>query len=146
MSKGPRIALLIAAVVVVVAVFLLVRPSNEGPAPTTSAGGATTSTEPAPSGEQKPRTKPKPTVTEIEVVDGEPKGGMAKIEVDSGEAIEFTVTSDVPEEIHVHGFDLYEDVGPGQKAAFDFEADLEGIYEVELHGSAVQIAELRVNP
>ncbi|MBA2763552.1 MAG: hypothetical protein H0U42_02550 [Thermoleophilaceae bacterium] len=140
-------ALLIAAVAVVVVVFLLVRPSDEGPAPTTSAGGATTSTEASP-GEEKPKPKPepKPSIARIDVVDGEPKGAVAKIEVDSGEAIEFTVTSDVPEEIHVHGFDLYEDVGPGQKAAFDFPADLEGIFEVELHGSAVQIAELRVNP
>lgn len=148
MSKGLRIVVLVVAVAIVVVVFLLVRPSDEGPTPTTSRGGATTSTEASQSDVGKPEAKQRsePAVTRIDVVDGEPKGGVAKIEVDTGESIEFTVTSDLSEEIHVHGFDLSEEVGPGQEAAFDFPADLEGIYEVELENSAVPIAELRVNP
>ena len=36
--------------------------------------------------------------------------------------------------------------GPGGTAEFDFPADLEGVFEVELHHSGEQIAELTINP
>jgi hypothetical protein len=143
MSSGSRIALGVVAVVVVVAVFLILRPSDE-PTLSPATTEAQTSTDAAP-GDEKSQ-KPEPAVTKIDVVGGEPKGGVTDIDVKAGDQVEFEVTADAPEEVHVHGYDLAEEVGPGQKAAFDFEADLEGVYEVELENSAVQIAELRVNP
>jgi hypothetical protein len=147
MSNAGRGALALAAVVVVVAVFLILQPSDEGtvtPPPTAQVEGTTEQVAPPPTEEKAP--KPEPAVTEIEVVGGEPKGGVTDIDVKAGEQVIFTVTADAPEEVHVHGYDLAEEVGPDQKAAFDFEADLEGVYEIELEHSAVPIAELRVNP
>ena len=38
------------------------------------------------------------------------------------------------------------DVGPGKTAKFRFKANLEGIYELELHDSGAQLAEVRVDP
>jgi hypothetical protein len=141
MSSGARIALGVVAVAVVVAVFLILRPSDE---PTVSPATTEASTEAAPADEKS--QKPDPAVTKIDVVGGEPEGGVTDIDVKAGDQVEFEVTADAPEEVHVHGYDLSEEVGPGRKAAFDFQADLEGVYEVELENSAVQIAELRVNP
>jgi hypothetical protein len=143
MSSGARIGLGVVAVVVVVVVFLILRPSDEGTVAPTATDTASTATDTAPP-EKKP--KPEPAVTEIDVVGGEPKGGVTDIDVKAGDQVMFEVTADAPEEVHVHGYDIAEEVGPGQKAAFDFEADLEGVYEVELENSAVQIAELRVSP
>ena len=49
-------------------------------------------------------------------------------------------------QVHLHGYDISRDVKPGSRARFSFEANAEGIFEVELHGSGTQIAELVVEP
>ncbi|HEX5713225.1 MAG TPA: hypothetical protein VFX85_07930 [Solirubrobacterales bacterium] len=84
-----------------------------------------------------------PTVV---VRNGEPAGGVEELEFSAGERIQFNVESDVADEIHVHGYDLSQNVAAGGKVSFDFPADIEGIFEVELEQRGVQIAELRVNP
>ena len=84
-----------------------------------------------------------PTIT---VRDGEPVGGIQTLEFSAGEEIRFRVSSDEAEEIHVHGYDISQDVPAGGVIEFDFPAELEGIYEAELEDLGVQIAELRINP
>jgi len=84
--------------------------------------------------------------TTIVVRNGDPVGGVQELEYSAGDQVEFTVRSDVADEIHVHGYDLMKDVEAGGSASFSFPADLEGIFEVELEESGTQIAELRVNP
>ncbi len=91
-----------------------------------------------------PATEPPPQ--EIEVEDGKPKGGVAKIEATKGERVRFTVTSDVADEIHVHGYDLKKDVAPGKPVTFSFEATIEGRFDVELEQRGEQIARLEVAP
>jgi|GEM_PF-1243858 len=85
-------------------------------------------------------------VPTIEVRDGEPVGGVQTLEFSAGEEIRFRVSSDAAEEIHIHGYDIAKDVPAGGTIEFDFPAELEGIYEAELEGLGVQIAELRINP
>lgn len=85
-------------------------------------------------------------VPTIEVRNGEPVGGVRTLEYSAGDEVRFRVSSDAAEEVHVHGYDIAKEVPAGGTIEFDFPADLEGIYEVELEGLGVQIAELRVNP
>jgi len=112
---------------------------------------ATTTTQAAGSGSQgtgsDPPPKP-PAVPVIRVRGGEPVGGVKDVDVTSGERARFKVTSDIEGDVHVHGYDIEKPVSAGGSVAFDFPADLEGGYEVELHhGSGEsQIAELRVQP
>lgn len=99
----------------------------------------------------KPGDKPESAsmggkVPTIVVRNGEPVGGIQELEYDAGDEIRFEVSSDAAEEIHVHGYDLMEDVPAGGTVSFDFPAEIEGIFEVELEGLGEQIAELRVNP
>jgi hypothetical protein len=82
----------------------------------------------------------------IVIRNGEPVGGIEELEYSAGDEIRFQVESDVADEVHVHGYDLMEDVSAGGEVAFDFAAEIEGIFEVELEGRKEQIAELRVNP
>lgn len=84
-----------------------------------------------------------PTVV---VRDGEPVGGVQELEFSAGDRIRFDVRSDVADEVHVHGYDLMQDVPANGEISFDFPAEIEGIFEVELEGRKEQIAELRVNP
>jgi hypothetical protein len=82
----------------------------------------------------------------IVVENGEPVGGVQKLEYNAGDQIAFRVESDVADEIHVHGYDLMEDVEAGGSVDFSFPAEIEGIFEVELEGRKEQIAEIQVNP
>jgi hypothetical protein len=84
--------------------------------------------------------------TTIVVRNGEPVGGVRELEYSAGDAVEFSVRSDVADEIHVHGYDLMEDVPAGGSVSFSFPAEIEGIFEVELEQRGTEIAELRVNP
>ena len=78
--------------------------------------------------------------------DGKPVGGVAEITVSQGEEVRFEVESAVAEEIHVHGYDLMKDVPAGGSVSFAFPAEIEGIFEAELEGTAQQILELKVEP
>lgn len=82
----------------------------------------------------------------IVVENGKPVGGVQELEYDAGDQIAFRVESDVADEVHVHGYDLMQDVAAGGSAEFSFPAEIEGIFEVELEGRKEQIAEIRVNP
>ena len=44
------------------------------------------------------------------------------------------MTSDVADEIHVHGYDLKKDVPAGGSVRFSFPASIEGVFEIELEG------------
>jgi hypothetical protein len=108
---------------------------------------ATTTTPPTQEKEkEKKQPLPEPKVTTIVVKGGEPAGGVQNLEYTTGESVQFDVESDVAEEVHVHGYDLIKDVEPGRPVSFDFPAEIDGIFEVELEGSHTQIAELTVNP
>jgi hypothetical protein len=56
------------------------------------------------------------------------------------------VSSDTADEVHVHGYDLKKDVAAGGTVSFAFRADIDGIFEVELENSGIQLAQLRVDP
>jgi hypothetical protein len=89
---------------------------------------------------------PKPAIETIVVRDGAPVDGVAELEYDAGEEVRFRVRSNTADEIHVHGYDVTKEVPAGGSVMVSFPAELEGIYEAELHGSGEQIAEIRVNP
>jgi plastocyanin len=83
---------------------------------------------------------------QITVRNGKPVGGVKELSFKSGDRIRFVVTSDVADEVHVHGYDIAKDVEAGGSVRFGFPAKLEGVFEVELEGRKEQIAELRVSP
>ena len=48
--------------------------------------------------------------------------------------------------MHLHGYDLMADVGPGKPATIRFTATAPGRFEIELEDRGLQIAELEVRP
>jgi hypothetical protein len=77
---------------------------------------------------------------------GVPAGGVVRESTDKGDRVVVLVTSDVADEVHVHGYDLSRDVAPGAPARIAFPATIPGRFEIELEDRGVQIAELTVNP
>ena len=157
MSTTRKALLAVAAVAVLAVAFALAQPSDEAETPTTAEEPAETSTvEDTPAAQPEedaatptataPAAPAQPAATRIRVRGGAPVGGVTTIEVERGDRIRFSVSSDQSDEVHVHGYDLERPVAPGAPARFSFTADADGIFEVELHGSHAQIASLEVQP
>ena len=156
MSNGARIGAIVATVLVLVLAFVLLSPeadddSNIAQTPTTAPTTPTapaSGTTPPPSADHEPAPQPAAsTFQRVSVRASKPVGGIEKIKARKGDRARFEVTStDTSDEVHLHGYDISRDVKPGSRARFSFEANAEGIFEVELHGSGTQIAELVVEP
>ncbi len=151
MSAGNRIAIIAVGFVAAVLAFVALRPADEETASSTTTTATTaerTTTTPATAVATtvRPTTTPGPETSTITVKGGQPVGGVQEIEAERGDEIRIRVTADAPEEVHLHGYDIEKPVGPGEPAVFNIDANLEGIFEIELHGSAVQIGSLQVSP
>jgi hypothetical protein len=80
----------------------------------------------------------------VDVRAGEVQGGVQRIEATQGELIEITVTTDDPDSVHVHGYDLTAAVESNQPEVVVFAAKIQGIFEIELEQSGLLLAELIV--
>jgi hypothetical protein len=89
---------------------------------------------------------PAGTVVEVTYAGGQVTGVEPRVPVTLGEQVVLRFTSDVVEEIHVHGYDLYADLVPGQTEEIAFTADIAGSFEVELHEAGRPLFQLRVAP
>jgi hypothetical protein len=137
-SRGARVAIAVASVAALVVLFLVLRDDGGDEGPTTAATIA-----PA----KGPEPKPEETATEIQVQGGAPVGGVEKIAAKVDEPVRIVVSSpDTSEEVHVHGYDEIADLSPDKPAKLDFDASIEGVFEIELEHAHAQIAELTVEP
>lgn len=143
-------------------------PAGEAPAPSPTTAAApppTTATTSPPSPEPPPAPPtttttdlpppPPPTTTTttepgadvtilITLVDGRIEAER-RYEAYLGETVELRVTSDVAEEVHLHGYDLYLQLEPGAESVLVFEARLPGVWEAELHPSHRELFQLQVS-
>jgi hypothetical protein len=67
-----------------------------------------------------------------------------RIDLTKGQTVRITVTSDVADEAHVHGYDKGATLHPGTPATIEFVADQDGLFEVETHESGLQLLQLAV--
>ncbi len=122
MSQQTRVALGALVVIVAIAAFAISRPS-----------GSSKSTKSA-------------SVVHLQIRGGKPVGGVRTIMVKKGSRVRFTVTSDVADEIHVHGYDYHKQIPAGGTVRLDFAGSIDGIFIVELEHRGEQIASLQVQP
>jgi len=87
-----------------------------------------------------------PTIVRVSVVDGEPQGGIVRQTVNKDDQVVLVVTSDIADEIHLHGYDKAKDVAAGGTIRLPFKATIPGRFEAELESRGVQIAEITVEP
>jgi hypothetical protein len=122
-----------------------------GETTTTSEPTVTVTTEPATTTTSEPEvttTPPleRPVEIRVRVVEGAPQGGIVREQADKGDRVVVLVTSDLEDHVHVHGYDRFADVGPGQRARITFRATIPGRFLIELEDRHAQIAELTVSP
>ena len=154
MTPRQRIVLLAIAAVVLVGGIALAASSggeDEGSqAQTTTPAAAQTQPEEAtgtPPETQTQEAPPPPRVESVRMKGRAPVGEPKTFEYEKGDTIRLRFTSDVAEEVHVHGFDEYVDVpAGGTPKVARFKANLEGIFEVEAHSSGEMLARLEIRP
>jgi hypothetical protein len=147
MRPWVRWTVLSAAAVAVAVLFVALQPDTvEGPDPTPRT--ATPTDAPRPTGSvPTPTSPPAPQARQIVVtVRGDLVDGPARPTIRLGETVLLIVRADVADHVHVHGYDLMADVAPGQPAGIRFEADVPGVFEVELEDAGRTLLELEIAP
>ena len=69
-----------------------------------------------------------------------------EVTVYEGDQVKLRITSDRPIELHLHGYDLTEEVEPGETADLSFEATDTGRFGIEDHNTDAVIGVLLVQP
>jgi hypothetical protein len=139
MSRNQRLGLVALAVAVAVIAFVLARHGDDDDGDDRAATEAPTATSEAP--------PPAPAPERVRIRGGEVLGGVRKITVEKGATVRIVVTSDAPDEIHLHGYDITRAVAPGRPARFRLKADAEGEFEIEAHDLGhKKVASLVVEP
>ena len=150
MSRAMRISLVLAAVLAAIVAFAVLRPEDEPavvatPGPTAAEEAADDAAEPesGAAGEDaqptpSPRPRPKPPLLTA--------GSVKKLTYRRGDTVAFRVRHGSAEEVHVHGYDISQDLPAGRTVTVRFPAELEGIFEIELEFSHTRIGTLQVEP
>jgi hypothetical protein len=136
-----RIAILVAAGAVTVGVLAGCGHEQSG----ATAPGSSAASPGAAAGPGAPAPAP-PTVRTISVKvrGGKATGDTGRIAVPLGTPLVVSVSSDVADEIHVHGYDRTARVPAGATGSVAFTANTPGVFEVELEGSKLQLLQLQV--
>jgi hypothetical protein len=75
-----------------------------------------------------------PRVIDLDVVRGEPKGGVKTVRVSKGDPVTLGVTADVPLLVHIHGYEIELRTGAaGSGAKVRFDARITGRFPVTAH-------------
>lgn len=80
----------------------------------------------------------------ISVQGGKPVGGIQRFTVDKNEVVVIVVSSDVEDEVHLHGYDKMKDVTPQKWAWLWVRTNIPGKFDIELESRGLQIGELTV--
>lgn len=116
-------------------------PATTSPSATITTSGST-ATETAATTAQT-TTESNRTLILVRVAAGMITGG-GRQSVPLGSEVSIRVTSDVAEEVHLHGYDRKVDVTPDAPATLTFTADIPGVFEVELESRALKLLDLVV--
>jgi hypothetical protein len=128
--------LLIVAVALVLAggLFLFFRSRDEGSSATTTTAPTTTANTTTGIIPQPPQPPPAPQPQQIRIVvrGGKPVGGVKDVTVRKNARAVIVITSDVADELHLHGYNLKRELTPGRTERLPFRATINGTVEAEL--------------
>jgi len=84
-----------------------------------------------------------PPVIDVELSNGEVTGPEV-FEVALGDRVDVWVVSDIDDEMHVHGYDIFVDLEAGVPFNLGFVADVPGIFAVEVHTGDTRLFDIEV--
>lgn len=115
----------------------VVPPSTSPPPPTTTISPVPVPTTAAPTFAG--------TVITVRVSGGKVETASRRVSVRRGSDVRLVVTSDVADEVHVHGVNIRQEIAAGETVTLDFRATVAGTQEIELERSRLVLVELRVS-
>jgi plastocyanin len=83
-------------------------------------------------------------VVEVEIADGQVSTDDDRVEARRGDTVRIVVTSDVDDEVHVHGVEQTATLVAGETATVEFTVDEAGLFEVETHEGDLLLFQLLV--
>ena len=86
------------------------------------------------------------TVIEVVVSKGKLTSGQPVVRLKKGDPVVLRVTSDVADELHLHGYNLHLRLKPGQTATLEFAAKKTGRFTYELHHAELELGVLEIYP
>lgn len=97
-----------------------------------------------------PSTAASPSSPAVRVIPASYRGGevvvdSSRVQTRVGERIVLRISSDVAEQVHVHGYDVYADVPAGGSVDVPLTTTLPGSFEVELHEVGRPLLQLRTS-
>ena len=114
-------------------------PTSTAVEPGTASSPATTAT----SSTTGSVTSTIPPVIDVEISDGEVTGPDV-FEVALGDRVDLWVVSDIDDEMHVHGYDIFVDLEAGVPFNLGFVADVPGVFAVEVHAGHTRLFDIEV--
>jgi hypothetical protein len=129
-----RLVIVAVALVLAGGLFIFFRSRDDGASATTTTAPTTTAGTTTGIIPQPPQPPPPPQPQQIRVVvrGGKPVGGVKDVTVPKDARAVIVITSDVADELHLHGYNLKRDLTPGKTARLPFRATIEGTVEAEL--------------
>lgn len=139
--------LLIVAVALVLAggLFIFFRSRDEGSSATTTTTAPTTTANTTTGViPQPPQPPPAPQREQIRIVvrGGKPVGGVQNVTVPKNTPAVIVITSDVADELHLHGYNLKRELTPGKTVRLPFRATIEGTVEAELEDRGLPLVRI----
>ena len=120
-----NLVVVLVTIIVLVALFLLLRPESSAPE----------SSEPGETQEES-----------VALAINGNNMSPAEVSVTEGDQVNLQITSDHPIEFHLHGYDLEEEVEPGEPGELSFEATMTGRFAIEDHDAETELGVLLVQP
>jgi hypothetical protein len=71
---------------------------------------------------------------------------LDEVALSEGDRATINITADRPIDLHLHGYDLVEEVSPGEPAEISFEADVTSRFGIEDEQSHTELGTLIVEP
>ncbi|MDT0278149.1 cupredoxin domain-containing protein [Blastococcus goldschmidtiae] len=92
-----------------------------------------------------PPAEPAGTTLAVQVAGGRVTGDTGRVTVPLGDPVTVTITSDAPDEAHLHGYDVTADLAAGAPTELAFDATVPGVFELELHEAGTVLLTLQVS-
>ena len=114
-------------------------PAASSPVPSPSLASSA-----APVASSVPSDNAQQTVS-LTVSGGKVTGQTGRVKVALGTRLRITVTSDVADELHVHVYDLKQEISANASGSIEFVADKPGVIEVELERAKLTLTHLEIS-
>jgi hypothetical protein len=88
-----------------------------------------------PRGANPQQERPAEQVFDLRIEEGELADGARSLRVTQGDRVRLRWTTDAPVILHLHGYDIEQEVAPGKVTEMHLEAHAAGRFPLEVHAS-----------